>query len=221
MKTTEMLKRIQTLLNTRVELEDKKLDNGTVISADEFAEGQPVFIVTEDERIPMPIGEYMMEDGSMLVVEEEGVIAAIKAADEAEEEEVVVEEEAKVEEEMSNDVKEPKKVVESTVVETHFSEEQKSELVEAILSSVNPLIEELQNKVNELEAKLSQESVEEVEEVQEEVEEKLSADVKEEKLSKTFKHSPEVKGEQATPRFNNGRVANTTLQRVFQRISNK
>lgn len=217
MKTTEMLKRIQTLLNTRVELEDKKLDNGTVISADEFAEGQPVFIVTEDERIPMPIGEYMMEDGSMLVVEEEGVIAAIKAADEAEEEEVV-EEEAKVEEEMSNDVKEPKKVVESTVVETHFSEEQKSELVEAILSSVNPLIEELQNKVNELEAKLS---VEEVEEVQEEVEEKLSADVKEEKLSKTFKHSPEVKGEQVTPRFNNGRVANTTLQRVFQRISNK
>ena len=220
MKTTEMLKRIQTLLNTRVELEDKKLDNGTVISADEFAEGQPVFIVTEDERIPMPIGEYMMEDGSMLVVEEEGVIAAIKAADEAEEEEVV-EEEAKVEEEMSNDVKEPKKVVESTVVETHFSEEQKSELVEAILSSVNPLIEELQNKVNELEAKLSQESVEQVEEVQEEVEEKLSADVKEEKLSKTFKHSPEVKGEQARPRFNNGRVANTTLQRVFQRISNK
>lgn len=212
MKTTEMLKRIQTLLNTRVELEDRKLDNGTVISADEFAEGQPVFIVTEDERIPLPVGEYAMEDGSMLVVEEEGVIASIQAAD-AEEEVEEVEQEV-VEEEMSNEVKEPKKVVESTVVETHFSEEQKSELVETILSSVSPLIEELQNKVNELETKLSQE-----EEVQ--VEEKLSADVKEEKLSKTFKHSPEVKGEQARPRFNNGRVANTTLQRVFQRISNK
>ena len=198
-----MLKRIQTLLNTRVELEDKKLDNGTVISADEFAEGQPVFIVTEDERIPMPVGEYVMEDGSMLVVEEEGVIASISA----QEEEVEEVEQEVVEEEMS-EVKEPKKVVESTVVETHFSEEQKSELVEAILSSVNPLIEELQNKVSELETKLSQE-------------EKLSADVKEEKLSKTFKHSPEVKGEQVTPRFNSGRVANTTLQRVFQRISNK
>ena len=213
MKTTEMLKQIQTLLNTRVELEDRKLDNGTVISADSFAEGQPVFIITEDDRIPMPIGEYMMEDGSMLVVEEEGVIAAIKAADEAEEEEVV-EEEAKVEEEMSNEVKEPKKVVESTVVETHFSEEQKSELVETILSNVNPLIEELQNKVDALEAKLSVEAVEEVEE-------KLSADVKEEKLSKTFKHSPEVKGEKSTPKFKTGRVTNTTLQRVFQRISNK
>jgi hypothetical protein len=210
MKPTEMLKRIQTLLNTRVELEDRKLDNGTVIFAEEFAEGQPVFIVTEDERIPMPIGEYQMEDGSMLVVEEEGVIASISA--EAEEE--VVEEEVTeevVEEEMS-EVKEPKKVVESTVVETHFSEEQKSELVEAILSSVNPLIEELQNKVSELEAKLSQEEV---------VEENLSAEVKEEKLSKTFKHSPEVKGEKVTPRFNNARAANTTLQRVFQRISNK
>jgi hypothetical protein len=212
MKTTEMLKRIQTLLNTRVELEDRKLDNGTVISADEFAEGQPVFIVTEDERIPMPVGEYVMEDGSMLVVEEEGVIGSIQAAEEEVEE---VEQEV-VEEEMSNEVKEPKKVVESTVVETHFSEEQKSELVETILSSVSPLIEELQNKVNELETKLSQEVEEEVQ-----VEEKLSADVKEEKLSKTFKHSPEVKGEQARPRFNNGRVANTTLQRVFQRISNK
>lgn len=212
MKPSEMLKRIQTLLNTRVELEDRKLDNGTVIFAEEFAEGQPVFIVTEDERIPMPVGEYMMEDGSMLVVEEEGVIASISA--EAEEEvEEVVEEEAQVEEEMS-EVKEPKKVVESTVIETHFSEEQKSELVEAILSSVNPLIEELQNKVSELEAKLS------VEEVKEEVvEENLSA--QEEKLSKTFKHSPEVKGEKVTPKFHNNRVANTTLQRVFQKISNK
>ena len=212
MKPSEMLKRIQTLLNTRVELEDRKLDNGTVIFAEEFAEGQPVFIVTEDERIPMPVGEYMMEDGSMLVVEEEGVIASISA--EAEEEvEEVVEEEAQVEEEMS-EVKEPKKVVESTVIETHFSEEQKSELVEAILSSVNPLIEELQNKVSELEVKLS------VEEVKEEVvEENLSA--QEEKLSKTFKHSPEVKGEKVTPKFHNSRVANTTLQRVFQKISNK
>jgi len=217
MKTTEMLKQIQTLLNTRVELEDRKLDNGTVISADEFAEGQPVFIVTEDERIPMPIGEYMMEDGSMLVVEEEGVIAAIKDAEEAGKEKEEEDSYEEIEEEMSNDVQEPKKVVESTVVETHFSEEQKSELVETILSNVNPLIEELQNKVNELEAKLSQEVVEEV---KEEVEEKLSADVKEEKLSKTFKHSPEVKGEKATPKFNHGRVANTTLQRVFQRISN-
>jgi len=215
MKTTEMLKQIQTLLNTRVELEDKKLDNGTVISADEFAEKQPVFIVTEDEKIPMPIGEYKMEDGSMLIVEEEGLIAEIKPAKEAEEEEE--KEEAQVEEEMSNDVTEPKKVVESTVVETHFSEEQKSELVEVILSNVNPLIEELQNKVNELEAKLSQEPAEEV---KEEVQENLSAEVKEEKLSKTFKHSPEVKGEKATPKFNHGRVANTTLQRVFQRISN-
>jgi len=209
MKTTEMLKRIQTLLNTRVELEDRKLDNGTVISADEFAEGQPVFIVTEDERIPMPIGEYQMEDGSMLVVEEEGVIAAIKAADEAEEEEVVVEEEV-VEEEMS-EVKEPKKVVESTVVETHFSDEQKSELVEAILSSVNPLIEELQNKVSELEAKLSVEEVEVKEEVVEEPKQELS---------KAFKHTPEVKSEKKKVLFSQNRTL-TTFDRVLSKISNK
>jgi hypothetical protein len=195
MKTTEMLKRIQTLLNTRVELEDRKLDNGTVISADEFAEGQPVFIVTEDERIAMPVGEYQMEDGSVLVVEEEGMIAAIKSG-----EEEVVEEEV-VEEEMSGTAA-PKKVVESNVVETHFSDEQKNELVEAILSSVTPLIEELQNKVNELEAKLSSEE-----------------EVVEQKLSKTFKHTPEVKGEQKKTKLNNANVGNTTLQRVFQRMA--
>ena len=204
MKTTEMLKRIQTLLNTRVELEDRKLDNGTVISADEFAEGQPVFIVTEDERIPMPIGEYMMEDGSMLVVEEEGVIAEVKAQEEEVEEVVEDVVEDVVEEEMS-EVKEPKKVVESTVVETHFSDEQKSELVEAILSSVNPLIEELQNKVSELEAKLSIE-------VQEEV--------VEEKLSKTFKHTPEVKSEKKQIKFSQNRSM-TTFDRVLSKISNK
>jgi hypothetical protein len=202
MKTTEMLKKIQMLLNTRVELEDRKLDNGTVISADEFAEGQPVFIVTEDERIPMPVGEYEMEDGSMLVVEEEGVIGAIKAQEEEVEEEVTEE----VEEEMS-EVKEPKKVVESTVVETHFSDEQKSELVEAILSSVNPLIEELQNKVSELEAKLSVEVQEVVEEPKQE-------------LSKAFKHTPEVKSEKKQILFSQNRTL-TTFDRVLSKISNK
>lgn len=210
MKTTEMLKRIQTLLNTRVELEDRKLDNGTVISADEFAEGQPVFIVTEDERIPMPIGEYEMEDGSMLVVEEEGVIASIKSA-EAEEE--VVEEEAQVEEEMS-EVAEPKKVVESNIVETRFSEEQKSELVEAILSSVNPLIEELQNKVSELEAKLSAEA-----EVEVKAEEEVVEEPKQE-LSKAFKHTPEVKSEKKQIMFSQNRTL-TTFDRVLSKISNK
>ena len=209
MKTTEMLKRIQTLLNTRVELEDRKLDNGTVISADEFAEGQPVFIVTEDERIPMPVGEYVMEDGSMLVVEEEGVIGSIKT-EEAEEE--VVEEEAQVEEEMS-EVKEPKKVVESNIVETHFSEEQKSELVEAILSSVNPLIEELQNKVSELEAKLSAE-------VEVKAEEEVKVEEPKQELSKAFKHTPEVKSEKKQIMFSQNRTL-TTFDRVLSKISNK
>ena len=153
----------------------------------------------------MPVGEYEMEDGSMLVVEEEGVIGAIKAQEEEVEEEVTEE----VEEEMS-EVQEPKKVVESTVVETHFSDEQKSELVEAILSSVNPLIEELQNKVSELEAKLSVDQVE----VQEVVEEPKQ------ELSKAFKHTPEVKSEKKQIKFSQNRTM-TTFDRVLSKISNK
>ena len=106
-----------------------------------------------------------------------------------------------------SEVKEPKKVVESTVVETHFSDEQKSELVEAILSSVNPLIEELQNKVSELEAKLSVEVQEVVEEPKQE-------------LSKAFKHTPEVKSEKKQILFSQNRTL-TTFDRVLSKISNK
>jgi hypothetical protein len=54
-----------------------------------------VFIVTEDEqKIPVPVGEYELEDGRILVVVEEGIISELKEkADEVEEE--VIEEEAK------------------------------------------------------------------------------------------------------------------------------
>ena len=147
MKPSEMLKRIQTLLNTRVELEDRKLDNGTVIFAEEFAEGQPVFIVTEDERIPMPVGEYMMEDGKSLIIEDEGIIAEIK---DLEEEEAPAEEEVEAEkedmgyvtkEELAEAVSEIKAMIEdmkkeemseeeATENEVELSEDLKAELSE-------------------------------------------------------------------------------------------
>jgi len=81
MKTTEMLSKIKALLNTSVKLAQQTLDNGTVIEAESFEAGQSVFIVTEDERVALPIGEYKLEDGRSLVVEEEGVIASIGEAE--------------------------------------------------------------------------------------------------------------------------------------------
>jgi hypothetical protein len=103
MKATEMLNKIKTFLGEettdivdaiqeQVELATAKLDNGTVLEAEAFEEGQEVFIITEDEKVAVPVGEYQMEDGKILVVAEEGLIAEIK--DGEVEEEVVEEVEA-------------------------------------------------------------------------------------------------------------------------------
>ncbi len=115
-----------------VKLETIKLIDGiTIFEADTFEAEKEVFIVTEDEqKIPVPVGDYELEDGRLLVVAEEGLIAEIK---EAKDEEEVVEEEAKSEEEggYKDDEKEEKeeikakKTIESVVKETFFSELEK------------------------------------------------------------------------------------------------
>lgn len=105
MKSTEILDKIKTFLGEEtpvvetkleetqeeVKLAQAKLDNGTILEAEAFEAGNEIFIVTEDERVAVPVGEYQMEDGQMLVVSEEGIIGEIKAQEEeveAEEEEV-------------------------------------------------------------------------------------------------------------------------------------
>ena len=113
---TEMLKEIKNLLGIELSEEVKEqeviteqveasaeateetklaqmsLENGTVLEAEAFESGNEVFIVTEDERVPVPVGEYqMMEDGKILVVSEEGMIAEIKEAEVEEEVEAAVE----------------------------------------------------------------------------------------------------------------------------------
>ena len=67
----------------KVELATAKLENGTVLEAEAFEAGQEVFIITEDEKVALPVGDYTLEDGKMLVVSEEGVIAEIKDVEEA------------------------------------------------------------------------------------------------------------------------------------------
>lgn len=71
-----------------LKFEDAQLEDGTVISADAFEVGAAVFIMVEEEKQPLPVGEYAMADGKMLVVEEEGIIASISEVEEEVEEEV-------------------------------------------------------------------------------------------------------------------------------------
>ena len=89
MKATEILKNIKTFLGeetpvelqeevteeVKVELAQAKLENGTLVESSSFKKGDEIFIITDDEKVAMPVGEYVMEDGKLLVVEEEGIIA--------------------------------------------------------------------------------------------------------------------------------------------------
>jgi len=90
MNSKETLNKVKTLLGLEVQLEERKLENGTRFEADSFEKGKEVFIITdEDERIAVPKGEYLLDDGMMLIVEEDGIISEVKEAVEEEVEEVV------------------------------------------------------------------------------------------------------------------------------------
>jgi hypothetical protein len=126
---TNVLTQIKQLLGMEVKLEMMKLADGmTMIEADSFDPEMAVVIVTEDEqKIPLPVGEYELEDGRILVVAVEGIIAEIKEKEEeAPEVEIEVEApEAPVAEEevmAEAEVTTPKKTVESIIKETFFSE---------------------------------------------------------------------------------------------------
>ena len=61
-----------------VKLAEMKLENGTVLEAEKFEKGESVFIKSDDERIALPVGEYILEDSRLLVVEEEGLIGDVR-----------------------------------------------------------------------------------------------------------------------------------------------
>jgi hypothetical protein len=143
-----LINQIKTLLGMEVKLEQMKLADGvTVLEADSFEAGNEVFIVTEDEqKIALPIGEYELEDGRLLIVIEEGVISEVKEKEmEVEEPEVEVEIESGKKEEMETEKTAPKKTIESVVKETFFSEIEKlkeeNETLKAELSKLKEVKE--------------------------------------------------------------------------------
>ena len=131
-----------------VKLEQMMLADGvTVLEADAFEPEMEIVIVTEDDqKIPVPVGEYEMEDGRILVVENEGIISEMTEMEtevEAPEVEEEVEVETEKKEEMETAKAAPKKTIESVVKETFFSE-----------------MEALKKENEELKAKLSGNQVE-------------------------------------------------------------
>lgn len=200
MKPTEMLKEIQNLLGielSKVELAQMTLENGTVLEAEEFAPEQEVFIVTEEDKIALPVGEYAMEDGRILVVEEEGIIKEIKAQ---ESEAPEVEE---VEVEAAEEVVEESPVAE--VVEEEMGYVKKEEF-KAALEEVKSMIDEIRVIVDEKKEK---------EEMEAQVKEELSATP----ASAPLKHNPEAKAQKEMFSYSNKREG-STRDRVLSKIAN-
>lgn len=218
MKDNSVLNKVRELLGMEVKLGTRKLDDGvTTIEAEEFEAGFQVVIVTEDEqKIPLPVGEYKLEDGLMLIVTEEGLIAEIKEAEEEVEEEVVEEEAKKDEEykdeeeevEASEEAKPVKKTVESIVKETFFSEMEALKKENEELKSELEKLSKVENNENTNE-EVVEESTEEVVELSKEVE----------AAAKPITHNPENKIANADGFKYSPNRRRSTLDRVMQKLS--
>lgn len=127
-------------------------DGVTVLEAESFEAGQPVFIVAENgDKVPAPIGDHELEDGRILVITEEGIIAEIKEMEAETEVEVTIEQDV----EMSNEDL-VKQIVTSMSVEV-------AKQIEAIRTELSAQIAEV--KTTQVEVKASTKAKPEVKEV--------------------------------------------------------
>ena len=235
MKPTEMLNKITSLLSTKVELESMKLENGTILEAENFTSGENVFIVTEDEKVALPIGDYQLEDGNTLIVSEEGIIDDIKSEMAEEKEEVTEELDSQVatgseprdleaEKDTEDVVEKPKSkskkdLSDETEVqeEENLEEEKKDEInkiVEEVVAAMTPIIDEMKQELAYVKEELGKMKDEEL--AKQEVQEKLST----EPATKAIKHNPETKDDARLNLLSKNKKANSTMDRVLQRMSN-
>ena len=202
MKSNNVIEKIKDVLNLNeeVKLEQAKLDNGTVIEADSFESGVEVFIVTEDEKVALPIGEYTLEDGKILVVAEEGVISEIKDAEAEEVEEVEEVEAAEEEESLGYATKEELAEVKDMIEE-----------IKAMLEPKEDLSEDLGNLLTE---ELAKHERVELNEVPVEVQAELN-----EPSAEPIVSNPEVN--KAISKFSVSKNRkSTTIDRVMARLNN-
>tara|TARA_R110000823_G_scaffold4701_5_gene18651 strand:+ start:2084 stop:2701 length:618 start_codon:yes stop_codon:yes gene_type:complete len=204
MKSTEMLNQIKTLLNIEVKLEEMKLENGTIVSAESFEKDKEIFIVTDDEKVAMPVGEYLLEDGRLVVVSEEGLIADVREVSDE-----VPAKESEEGEEITEDLEE----------EEEMAEVGDWEGMEKRIQNLEDAISDLKK---DKEGKMEEDSEEVEEEMSEENKPLKSRTVKEEFSEasvKPIKHNPEGSSIKKTKvEFGKGKF-NTTLDRVLNKLN--
>jgi hypothetical protein len=160
MKSSEMLNKIKAILDIQVRLEDRKLENGTVITAEAFSQGKEVFIKSDDEKVKMPIGEYELESGEVLVVKEEGLIDELKEVEMKYDEKEMDEHDDRKEEADVADWKGMEKRIqnlEDAIADLKKDKESNSEKVEEVDTE-----EQLKKEVKEVEVNAAEEVKEEL-----------------------------------------------------------
>ena len=199
MKATEILNKIKGIVGVElaeetVNLAEMKLENGTVLVAEEFKAGESIFIKSEDEQIALPVGEYKLENEMILVVKEEGLISEIKE-EEAEEE---------------------KEEVEAAELE---KEEEKEEMRYVTKEEFTKAVDEIKAMIDEM-GKEKEEMSEETatEEVKEELQETELSATKEEAVE-PIKHNPETEQNKKGKFLFGQKRTETTMDRVFSKIA--
>ena len=207
MKPMEMLNQIKSVLGVelsteeKVELAQAKLENGTVLEAESFESGKEVFILTDDEKVALPIGEYEMEDGKILVIVEDGIISEIKEGGEEE----VVEEEVEEVEQVEEELKE----------EDKYATKQELAEIKSMVEEIKELMKEgKKEEMHKEEELMSQKLTELACQEDEALKEELSKPA-----SEPIKHSPEAKQELNKVVYSQKRNL-TTKDIVFNKIAN-
>ena len=197
MKATEILNKIKGIVGVElaeesVNLAEMKLENGTVLVAEEFKAGEAIFIKSEEEQIALPVGEYKLENDMILVVKEEGLISEIKEV-EAEKEE------------------EGKEEVEAA----DHKDEEKEEMRYVTKEEFNKAVDEIKAMIDKM-GKHKDEMSEET--ATEEVKETELSATKEEAVE-PIKHNPETEQNKKGKFLFGQKRTETTMDRVFSKIA--
>ena len=150
----------------------KTADGELEMEYDELAAGKPIFLITEDGKVPGPTGEYVLENNKSVRVED-GIIAEVKEVQgvEAEEEEKVEEEMAKTktkmdertdaeEEGYKDGIADAKEDIREAIDKVGLTEEQMGTLVASLADAVKDEIKDLVAKVAAMEEKVNKMSTE-------------------------------------------------------------
>ena len=203
MNANETLNRVMVALGIKAEApavevnlaQLKTMDGQATFDAESFEVGSAIFVVTEDGKIPAPMGEYAMEDGTIVKVDDKGYIVEISTKEEEVMEEPIIEEvmqDEPMKEQIVEEMAKPKKLTETTTKVSEFSAE----------------LSEIREELNALKMKLSS-----VTEERDELVSRLAS----EESPRSF-HSPE-----ATPvnsiKFKIGeKRAESVTDRVFKQL---